>query len=412
AVRAARTDLNGLLKEGGRQGGGLTRSPLRSSLVVAEVALAVVGLTGAGLLLRSMHAATVAPLGYEIEGLGVVGVSLGQGLTPAEGLDLMRRVRDEALGVPGVSAAGFAGATPLSQVPVRTFLPEGAPPDRASSFVSVIPVMPGYLETLGLRVARGRMPDGDDLIAGARAVAVVNEALAARYWPGEDPVGRRFSFYADSVVREVVGVVPTVAFARAGEDPQPAAYLPWSQWSQGFGVLHVRSAGDAAGTLGAVADRIRSLDPDRNVQAPRTARDLQWDALRARRIGAGLVGAFAGVALVLAVVGIHAVLSTVTLQRTHEIGVRMALGARPDTVLWMVVRQGLGLVAVGVGLGLLGALAAGRLVQDLLFGIEPADPVTLVAVPVLLGAVAFAACLGPALRSTRTSPARALTPEG
>lgn len=412
AVRAARTDLNGLLKEGGRQGGGLARSPLRSGLVVAEVALAVVGLTGAGLLLRSMHAATVAPVGYELEGLAVVGVPLGQGRTPAEGLDLLRQVRSEALGVPGVTAAGFAGVTPLTQVPVRTFLPEGAPPDRASSFVSVIPVMPGYLETLGLRAEAGRMPDDDDLVEGARAVAVVNRTLAERYWPGEDAVGRRFSFYADSVVREVVGVIPTVAFERAGEDPQPAAYLPWSQWPQGFGVLHVRAAGDDAVALGAVTERIRALDPDLNLQAPRTARDLQWDTLRARRIGAGLVGAFAGVALILAVVGIHAVLSTVSRQRTHEIGVRMALGARPDAVLWMVVRQGMALVGVGVALGLLGALAAGRLVQDLLFGVDAADPVTLVAVPGILVAVAFVACLGPALRSTRTSPARALSPEG
>lgn len=412
ALRAARTDLNGLLKEGGRQGGGLARSPLRSSLVVAEVALAVVGLTGAGLLLRSMHAATVAPVGYELDKLGVVGVGLGQGLSAAEGIDLMVRVRNEALAVPGVSAAGFAGASPLSPVPVRTFLPEGAPPDRASSFVSVIPVTPGYLEALGLRVEEGRPPDDDDLVAGARAVAVVNEALADRYWPGEDPLGRRFSFYADSVVREVVGVVPTVALERAGEEPHPAVYLPWSQWSQGFGVLHVRSAGDAAAALGAVAERIRALDPDRTIQPPRTARDLQWDTLRARRIGAGLVGAFALVALILAVVGIHAVLSTVSRQRTHEIGVRMALGARPDAVLWMVVRQGMGLVAAGVALGLLGALGAGRLVRDLLFGVDPADPLTLIAVPALLVAVAFAACLGPALRSTRTSPARALTPEG
>ncbi|WP_405274666.1 ABC transporter permease [Gaopeijia maritima] len=410
AVRAARTDIVGLLKEGGRQGAGLARSPLRSGLVVAEVALAMVGLTGAGLLVRSMQAAATTPLGYAVEGLAVVGVPVG-GASPAESIESMRRARSEVLAVQGVEAAGFGGVVPLTEVQVRTFLPEGAPPDRASSFVSVVAAMPDYLPTLGVAPESGRGVIADDLLEGAPAVAVVNRALADRYWPGENPLGRRFTFYGDPVVREVVGVVPTVTITQTGEEPRPAAYMPWSQWPQGFGVLHLRTSGGGAAVLGAVAERLRALHPEATLQPPRTVDDLRYDTLRARRVGAGLVGAFALVALVLAVMGIHAVLATVSRQRTHEIGVRMALGARRGAVLRMVVGQGMALVGVGVGVGLLASVVAGRLVQSLLFDTSPSDPVTLLVVPVVLSAVALLACLGPAWRSTRTSPVRALSPE-
>ena len=411
ALRVARADLNAILKEGGRDGRGLVRSPLRSALVVSEVALALIGLVGAGLFLRSMQAAGEADLGFEVDGLGVAAVPLG-GMTLPEQVQYMNAARERALTVPGVREAGFAAALPLSQTQVRTLIPEGlTDEDRGSSFATTIPVMAGYLDAMGLEVVAGRGIGPDDMVEGATPVAVVNRALAERYWPGEDPIGQRFHYFADDVVREGVGVTTDVSFGDLDAPPPPVAYMPFTQWPQGFGVLHLRIDGDGPSVLAAVREELLAVDGNREPQNLQMATDLVGQVLRARRIGAGMVGTFGVVALILAIIGIYAVMSQVSSQRRHEIGIRMALGADASRVLWMVIGQGMVLVAVGVAVGLAGAFAVGRLVEGLLYGTTPTDPVTLVSVPLVLTGVAFLACFLPALRSTRTQPVEALSPE-
>ena len=411
ALRVARQDLNAILKEGGRGSGGLGRNPLRSGLVVAEVAFAMIGLVGAGLFVRSMQAAAATDFGFDVETLGTAGVPLG-GMAQPDAIQFMISAREQALAVPGVVAAGFSASTPLNQTAVRTLVPEGlSNEDGGSSFVGIIPTMPGYFEAMGMQTTAGRVLSSDDLVEGATAVAVVNQALADRYWPGEDPIGKRYNYFADPVVREVIGVVSNVSFGDLNAPPTPAAYMPYSQWYQGFGVLHVRIQGDGPSALAGVRTALLGLDENRNLQNVGMAEAQLVQVLRARRIGAGLVGVFGIVALLLAVVGIHAVMSQVAAQRKHEIGIRMALGADPMGVLRMVVGQGMALVGLGVATGLVAALVGGRLIADLLYGVRPSDPITLAAVPILLASVAFFACFIPALRSTRTNPADALSPE-
>jgi hypothetical protein len=299
---------------------------------------------------------------------------------------------------------------PLSQTQVRTLIPEGlADAEGGSSFVSTVPVLPGYFDVMGLAVERGRGVVPDDLVEGARPVAVVNRALADRYWPGEDPVGQRFNYFADEVEREVIGVTDDVTLGDLGAPPPPVAYMPFSQWPQGFAVLHLRIRGDGPSTLAAVRQAILEVDGERPAQNLTMAEGLLSQVLRARRMGAGMVGVFGVVALLLAVVGIHAVMSYVSAQRRHEIGIRMALGADASSVLWMVVGEGMRLVAVGLLVGLAVSLLGGRVVAGLLFETAPTDPLTLVTVPAILATIAFLACFLPALRSTRTDPIEALS---
>lgn len=411
ALRVARQDLNSILKEGGRQRASLVRSPVRSSLVVAEVALAFVGLVGAGLFLRSMHEAANTDFGFEIDGLGIAGYPLN-GLSPAEGVQFMGAARDLALSVPGVEEAGFSTATPLSPTQVRTLVPEGVTNDaEGSSFVTVVPIMPGYLDAMGLEVSGGRPLGPDDLVEGAPAVAVVSTALADRYWPGENPIGKRFNYFADEVTREVVGVTTNISFGDLGAPPTPVAYMPFSQWPQGFAVLHLRMRGDGPSILASVREEILGIDANRQPQNVMMAEGLLSQVLRARRMGAGMVGVFGLVALILAVIGIHAVMSYVSAQRRHEIGIRMALGADPSNVLWMVVNDGMRLVVIGLVAGFGIALLGGRAIGGLLYDVRPSDPLTLLGAPALLALVAFLACFAPALRSTRTDPMEALSPD-
>ncbi len=408
AIRVARQDPAVILKEGARGGQGLIRSPLRNALVISEVALALIGLVGAGLLLRSMQAAANTDFGFEIEGLGVAALSLS-GMSVPDATRYLESATERALSVRGVESAGFASSPPLSPTQVRTLVPQGDQgEDGGSSFVTVVATMPGYLEAMGLPILEGRPLGPDDLVEGALPVVIANQALVDRYWPGEDPIGKRFTYFADPVVREVVGVTANVSLGDLNAADPPLAYMPFPQWPAGAAILHIRTGSDDPAILGAVQDALMDLDADRQPQSMQMAEEQLTQILRARRIGAGLVGTFGLVALGLAITGIYAVMSQLSEQRRHEIGIRMALGAESSSVLWLVVGQGMMMVGLGVLAGVAAALVAGRAIQGLLYGIAPHDPVTLVGVSVALSMVAFVACLIPALRATRVDPVEAL----
>jgi predicted permease len=254
---------------------------------------------------------------------------------------------------------------------------------------------------------RGRPFDERDR-AGASPVVIVNQSFARRFWGDADPIGRRIT--TKGVTWEVIGVVRDAKYVSLSEEPQPHHYLPWAQAYAPDMVLQVRTAGDSRTLLPTLAALVRDLDPELPVE-PITIEQHLGYALLPQRLGAIVLGAFGAVGMALAALGLYGVMSYVVSQRTAEIGIRMALGATARDVRRLVVRRGMGLTAVGLGIGLAGALAAGRLIAGYLFGIRAADPLILAAVVALFGGVAFAASWIPAYRAARVDPMRALRAE-
>jgi putative ABC transport system permease protein len=287
-------------------------------------------------------------------------------------------------------------------------LREGENPETTvSTNLAVITVTtPGYFQVLGIPLARGRdFADADR--EGSVPVAIVNETFAARLWPNQDPIGRKFRFFTDSIFREVVGVAKTVKYNFIGEDPQIAAYTPLDQEPGDAMVLIVRAGSGPATALGEVQRQIRDIDRRVPLTNPFTMEDILAQSLWAPRMAAILLGVLGALALVLASVGLYGVLAYSVVQRTQEIGVRMALGADRRDVLAMVLRHAMTLVAIGLAIGLAGALGISRVVSRLLFGTSM-DPATFGGVGLLLILVALLASSVPAWRASRLDPLVAL----
>ena len=265
-----------------------------------------------------------------------------------------------------------------------------------------------YFQAQGVRLLRGRVFDERDH-AGSAPVVVVNEALAREQFPGEDPVGRRLVFDWDADTEaEIVGVVDDVHEMTLTDAPAPAFYRPLTQHPDGNLNVLVRTTGDPMALAGAVRAQVRALDPNLPVASVRTMESVVADATARSRLSSYLLAGFAGIALLLAAIGLYGIISYGVAQRRGEIGVRVALGADRGSILGLIVRQGMVLTAVGLTVGLAGALALTRVLRSLLFGVGAADPVTFLAVPLLLAAVALLASYVPANRAARTDPAVAL----
>ena len=407
ALRASRPDLHETLKVGGRSGGaGRGGNRLRQGLVVAEIGLALVGLAGAGLFVRSLNEVRGVDPGFEMDGLAVVSVALGAEYGPELAEQYRREVLEGILAVPGVTSAAASATVPLGGPLPRTLIPEGATDDR-HTMAGTVPVTPEYFESLGITRLRGRALSDLDR-AESELVAVVNEAAADRFWPGEDPLGRRFSFYGDTASRTVVGVVENVALSQLGGPPETAVYLPLAQWHQPFTAFHVRTSGELGTVVPAVREAVQSVDRTLAILNVSTSQDLLGQSLWARRMGAALLSVFGAIALILAMLGIYGVMAYITSRRTQEMGLRMALGAGRGEVLRLVLGHGATLAGVGVGVGLSVSLAASRLLEGMLFGVAPTDALTFGTVSAVLFGVALLACLVPALRATRVSPMRAM----
>ena len=407
AIRASRPDLHETLKVGGRSGGaGRAGNRLRQGLVVTEIGLALVGLAGAGLFVRSLDQAEQVDPGFEMEGLAVVSVGLGAEYGPELAEQYRREVLDGIRAVPGVVSAAASATIPLGGPLPRTLIPEGATDDR-HTMAGTVPVTPEYFESLGIARLRGRALSDLDR-SDSELVAVVNEAAAERFWPGEDPIGRRFSFYGDTAERTVVGVVENVALSQLGGPPETAVYLPLAQWHQPFTAFHVRTSGDLGAVVPAVREAVQSVDRSLAILNVSTSEDLLGQSLWARRMGAALLSVFGAIALVLAVLGIYGVMAYITGRRTQEMGLRMALGAGRGEVLRLVLGHGAALAGIGIAVGLLASLGVSRLLEGMLFGVAPTDALTFGTVSAVLFLVALLACLVPALRATRVSPMRAM----
>ncbi len=411
AWRATRTDPQTALQAGGRSTAGRHGgSRLRRSLIAAEVALSAACLVAAGLLLHSFSRVMQVDRGFRTERTLTVTLSLPSTRYPdtMRQSQFVRALLDRVEALPGVTDVGVSSAIPLTgEGSNNVVMPEDADwPIVERPVADRRPSSPGFFGTMGIPLLSGRLFRESD---GDHEVAVISAALAQRLWPSQDPLGRRFieGVRAQHPI-EVVGVVGDVRGVSLTKTPNPTAYQPYWQRFQSHVGLVVRTASAPAALAGAIRHEIRRLDPEMPVPAFRTLEQLVDASVAQRRFQLDLVLLFALAALALAAVGVYGVVAQLVAQRTNEIGIRMALGARAADVRWMVLLEGLEPVAAGLAAGFAGALFAGRLVSGFLFGVNAADPLTFCTVAGVLLAAALAACLIPARRATRIDPLEAL----
>src|ERR1700736_6221330 len=411
AVKASRPDLMDTLKSGGRGGTmGWRRDPLRSLLVIGEMALALITLVGAGLFLHSMQNAQKTNLGFESKNLLAMNFDLGAlHYEEGGGQQFYRAAIEKVKNSPGVASVTIASNAPIGGGFSRTVFPEGQ--DEASgnrgTLTAVNDIMPNYFETLRIPVLRGRaFNDGDR--KETAAIAIASEAMAKQFWPNEEAVGKRFHFFGDAMLRQIVGVVANSVVNEVGEAPQPIVFLPMAQDYVPAATLQVRTTGNPEGMVATARAALQSLDPNLAVTNVFTIEQILSQALWAPRMGGFLLALFGGLALLLSAVGVYGVLSYSVNQQTREIGLRMALGAQRRDVMRLILGQGLRLTVLGLGLGVLMALGLMRVLVSLLFGVRAYDPSTYTAVALLLTAVALLACYIPARRAMKVDPMVAL----
>jgi putative ABC transport system permease protein len=417
ALRALKLDLNDSLKDGSQStSSGIERQRFRSLLVVVEMALAVVLLVGAGLMLRSLWALQRVPLGIDPSNVLTMRLSLPAASyeKPEHVVMFYERLVESVRQLPGVVRAGAVRSLPLgSTIGDFGLTIEGyVPPPGTNAKGDWQIVTDGYIEAMGERVIRGRTIAAADT-ADAQLVALVNEELARRYWPGQDPLGRRLKIGGGSSQRPwltVVGIVADVRHNGIVETVKEKFYVPHRQWHRSIGnsirsmTLVVKAGQDPTALAGAIRQQIRALDPNLPVADVRTMSDVVSATMSTPRFTGVLLGSFAGLALILSAIGIYGVLTYVVSRRTREIGIRVAIGAPRAQIIQLVLRDGLTLALAGVVIGVVAAAGASQLMRGLLHDVRPADPVTFVAVAALLSAVAAVASFVPAWRASRVDP--------
>jgi putative ABC transport system permease protein len=411
ALRTMKLNLSESLKEGGRSGSeGGQRNRTRSVLVVLESAVAVVLLIGAGLLVRSLIQLQNVSPGFEAHNLLTMRVDLPREKysTPDKSGDFFSQLESRLGGLPGVENVGLISELPLSGQPNdMPYTVEGRPPVSIDqSFDDDFRrVNRQYFSAMKIPLLRGRNFTEQEVRETAKVV-IISELLARQVFPTEEPLGKRLVMAMGNQPYEIIGIVGDIHHRALESDPAAAMYMP--TYSGPWMNIVVRTKGDPASLAAAVRKEVRAIDPDQPVAAVKTMEEWVDTAVAGPRYRTALLALFALVALLLASTGIYGVMSYSVSQRTHEIGVRMALGARQLDVLKLVVRQGMTLVVVGVALGLAGAIALTRVMSTLLFGVSAKDPVTFVIVAALLTLVAFVACYLPARRATKVDPLVAL----
>ena len=416
AFQATKPDLNETLKEGGRGStGGARGRVVRNVLVVAEVAFALVLLTGAGLMIRSFIRLQEVQPGFKPDHLLTLRLRLPQTkysdaaqLTPFY-QNLIERVRT----LPGVKTVGTVSHLPLSgayQSGTVTVEQPSASVDNASFECDRRVVSPDYFEAMGIEVKGGR-PFNDHDAAGAQVVCIIDETFARRFWPDEDPIGKRVKIGGSQSTAPwltIVGVVAHVKHYGLSAQGREFIYFPYQQTPARQMFLAVRTEGDPSNLVGAVRNEIAAMDPDQPVADIRNMEQIVYGSVAQPRFNMLMLGIFAAVALILAAVGVYGVMNYSVAQQTHEIGIRMALGAQQSQILSMVIQQGFVLVGIGVAIGLAGALIVTQFMSSLLYGVKAMDPTTFVGVALLLAIVALIASYIPARKATRVDPMIAL----
>jgi putative ABC transport system permease protein len=405
----------GSLKEGSRGLTGTSRGRgLRAGIVVCEIALAVIVVVGAGLLVRSFTALTSRDLGFETQNLVTFNVQLITLDSPRARADAAARLLARIAALPGVEAAGAAtGFPPVTAQRGTRFEIDGRQLTPDESGALFIAATPRYFAALRTPVLRGRVFENTDT-AGSQPVVIVNRTLAETLFAGQDPVGRRLRLVnpeQTSEWRTIVGVVGDVQYQGLAEDLQPAIYTPFAQTPFLWLYVMVRPAGNPDALLASLRAVVPSVDPTLTAANLRRVEEVVASSAAEPRFNMLLVSGFALLALVLAAVGIYGVIAYSVAQRTHEIGVRMALGAAAGNIVRLVLREGLTMAIAGIVVGLGGAAVLTRLMRTLLFGVGTRDPMTFGAVAGLLVVVALLACYLPARRALRVEPIIALRTE-
>jgi len=405
-----------LRESGPRSLGGRGGRRLHQALVVVELALAVMLLSGAGLLIRSFARVNATERGFDSRNLLLLQVDLprtynNREKTSAFFTEAMQRIR----ALPGVVAAGAISDFFIHRQPDYRIALEGQPrrrPEDAAPPLTEDQVVPGYFEAMRIALLRGRLLNDSDLASNAPRVVVINNEMARRFWPGQDPVGKRLKYGldpgADMPWKTVVGVVADMRRQRLDEAAIPYMFQPGVMGQMD---IAVRTTGDPETLRKAIRAQMQALDPAAPPYGIVTVENRLGQTVALRRLQTLLLGALAGVALFLSVIGAYGIIHRSVAARTREIGIRMALGADATSVLRMIMVGGLGLAAVGLGLGLVGSVALGRTISSFLYETNPLDPVIYMAVTILLLAVTTAASLGPARRASRIDPMSALRDE-
>jgi predicted permease len=420
ALRATRVDLTPALKESGRYSSAVTRSLLSKSLVVAQVSLSLLLLIGAGLLLRTLLNLQRVETGFNARNLLIFNVNPNLiGYKDEKLANLYQQMFDHLEGVPGVQSVTFSRMALLSQgssdrsmyLPSAAAAPDGT--FKPTGQVYLHQVRENFLEAMEIPLLLGRtLTPQDD--ARAPRVAVVNQAFAQHYFPNKNPIGKRFGFGSDKTSEvEIVGLAQDAKYTRQRDETPPTAYLPWKQELSSVGnvTFEVRTNGDPAAFAGAVRHAVGEVDNNLPVNNLKTQIEQADETLAMERVFAKLLSLFGLLAQQLAAIGLYGVVAYSVSQRTHEIGIRMALGANGGRVLRMVLKQGMFLILVGVALGLGGAYVLTKYLESLttmLYGVKPADPLTFGIAAVVLTLVAALACYVPARRATKVDPLVAL----
>jgi len=426
ALQAGVVDVHETLKETGR--GTSRKHWLRSSLVVVEVATTLVLLIGAGLMIRSFYRLQRVNPGFSYEHVTsfTVALPVKKYETSDQQIQFYQRLLENLRALPGVEAVGAASGLPLGNNGSQTsFTVEGRPipPRDQTPLMELCIVTPDYFRAMDIPLKSGRyfndhddrsslagkdlskLPELERQVAAMNAI-VIDEEFARRYWPNEDPIGKRIRIGRESGVSlTVLGVVGRVKMEGLGEDSMRVqGYFPFAQIPDSDMTVILKAAGDPNQLISAVRQQVKNIDPDQPIYSVRTMDEIRAASVAPERLNLALLSIFAGIALILAIVGIYGVMSYSVTQRTHEIGIRMAIGAQPRDVFRMILGQGMILALVGVVIGLVGAFALTRLMATMLFGIEPTDPTTFASIAVLLTAVALVACYIPGRRATKVDP--------
>ncbi|HEY8225144.1 MAG TPA: ABC transporter permease [Pyrinomonadaceae bacterium] len=416
AIHSSKIALTESLKEGGRgSGGGASKNRMRAALVVSELAIAVILLVGAGLLIKSLWLLQTVKPGLDPTNVLTFNVALPEVKYPAEKQSqFFNNLKTRVESLPGVRSASSAYPLPLSGDRFSiSFEIDGRPVARKDQpSADFFNVDPGYFKTMGIPFVKGRDFDARDQHKSPQVI-IVSETFARLHFPGEEVIGKRIkpgisTLEDETPMREIVGVVADVRNRALNMEPRPVYYVPIAQCPFNQEIMVVKTTGDPHSLINAVTKEVATFDADLPVFGVKTMEEYLSNSVSTPRFNTTLLSIFASVALVLTIVGLYGVMSYSVAQRTNEIGIRLALGAQARDVLSLIIRQGLQLVLIGLGIGLLGAFALMRIIAGLLFGVTAKDPLTFVAVAVVLGLIALLACYVPARRATRVDPLEAL----